>query len=97
MLEHTTAGARLATLVLHDNAKREYAYGPAQGLRDTTVRTLTPALGDDAKKWGRVGAGMKDDGTRILVFDSWQAGFCAALNTAAGRWPDGRSAMRERK
>jgi hypothetical protein len=37
MLEYTTAGdgARLAMLVLHDDAKREYAYGPAQGLPDT--------------------------------------------------------------
>ena len=34
MLEYTKAGdgARLAMLVLHDDAKREYAYGPAQGL-----------------------------------------------------------------
>ena len=37
MLEYTKAGdgARLALLVLHDDAKREYAYGPAQGLPDT--------------------------------------------------------------
>ena len=37
MLEYTGAGdgARLMMLVLHDDAKREYAYGPAQGLRDT--------------------------------------------------------------
>ena len=34
MLEYTKAGdgARLAMLVLHDDAKREYAYGPALGL-----------------------------------------------------------------
>jgi hypothetical protein len=34
MLEFTKGGdgARLALLVLHDDAKREYAYGPAQGL-----------------------------------------------------------------
>src|SRR6476469_6521089 len=39
MLEYTTAGdgARLAMLVLHDDAKREYAYGPATGLPDTRV------------------------------------------------------------
>ena len=37
MLEYTKAGAgaRLAMLVLHDDAAREYAYGPAQGLPDT--------------------------------------------------------------
>jgi hypothetical protein len=35
MLEYTKAGEgeRLAVLVLHDDAKREYAYGPAQGFR----------------------------------------------------------------
>ena len=39
MLEYTGAGdgARLAMLVLHDDATREYAYGPAQGLPDTKV------------------------------------------------------------
>jgi hypothetical protein len=41
MLEYTKAGdgARLAMLVLHDDAKREYAYGPAQGLTDTKIST----------------------------------------------------------
>ena len=40
MLEYTKAGdgARLSMLVLHDDAKREYAYGPAQGLPDTQGR-----------------------------------------------------------
>ena len=34
MLEYTKAGdgARLSLLVLHDDAEREYAYGPAEGL-----------------------------------------------------------------
>ena len=43
MLEYTKAGdgARLAVLVLHDDAKREYAYGPAQGLHDSKVGTFT--------------------------------------------------------
>jgi phosphoserine phosphatase len=41
MLEYTAAGAgaRLKMLVLHDDATREYAYGPAQGLPDTKVGT----------------------------------------------------------
>jgi hypothetical protein len=40
MLEYTGAGegARLKMLVLHDDAKREYAYGPTEGLPDTKVR-----------------------------------------------------------
>jgi hypothetical protein len=52
MLEYTGAGAgaRLMMLVLHDDAKREYAYGPAQGLPDTKVGTFTQALDDEAKK-----------------------------------------------
>jgi len=39
MLEYTGAGdgARLTMLVLHDDDKPEYAYGPAQGLPDTKV------------------------------------------------------------
>ncbi len=39
MLEYTKAGdgAWLAMIVLHDDATREYAYGPAQGLPDTKV------------------------------------------------------------
>ena len=43
MLEYTKAGAgpRLAMLVLHDDATREYAYGPAQGLPDTKEGTFT--------------------------------------------------------
>ena len=54
MLEYTGAGdgARLMMLVLHDDAQREYAYGPAQGLPDTKVGTFTQALYDEAKKDG---------------------------------------------
>src|SRR5262249_43624683 len=52
MLEYTTAGggARLGVLLLHDDAKREYAYGPAEGLPDSKVGTFTQALFDEAKK-----------------------------------------------
>jgi phosphoglycolate phosphatase-like HAD superfamily hydrolase len=44
MLEWTGAGtgARLKMLLLHDDATREYAYGPAQGLPDTKVARLLP-------------------------------------------------------
>ena len=71
MLEYTSAGggARLAMLVLHDDAKREYAYGPAQGLRDTKVGTFTQALFDEAKKKGWIVISMKDDWKRIFAFD----------------------------
>ena len=39
-------------LVLHDDATREYAYGPAQGLPDSKVGTFTPALYDEAQEEG---------------------------------------------
>ena len=54
MLEYTTAGdgARLGMLVLHDDAKREYAYGPADGLQDTRVGAFSQALYDEARKRG---------------------------------------------
>ena len=54
MLEYTKAGngQRLAVLVLHDDAKREYAYGPAEGLPDTKVGAFTQELYDEAKRNG---------------------------------------------
>jgi phosphoglycolate phosphatase-like HAD superfamily hydrolase len=68
MLEYTKAGdgARLAMLLLHDDAAREYAYGPAQGLPDTKVGTFTQALYDEAKKKGWVIISMKDDWKTIF-------------------------------
>src|SRR5919106_58468 len=54
MLEYTKAGddARLAMLVLHDDAEREYAYGPADGLPETRVGTFSQALMDGAEQRG---------------------------------------------
>ena len=71
MLEYTKAGdgARLCMLVLHDDAKREYAYGPAQGLPDTKVGTFPQALYDNAKKNGWTVISMKDDWKRIFSFE----------------------------
>jgi len=71
MLEYTKAGggARLAMLVLHDDAKREYAYGPAESLPDTKVGTFTQALYDEAKKGGWTVISMKNDWNRIFSFD----------------------------
>ena len=70
MLEYTKAGdgARLSMIVLHDDAQREYAYGPAQGLPDTKVGTFTQALYDEAKKDGWFVISMKDDWKRIFSF-----------------------------
>ena len=56
-------------LVLHDDAKREYAYGPATGLPDTKVGTFTQALYDEAKKQGWIVISMKNDWKKIV---SWE-------------------------
>jgi phosphoglycolate phosphatase-like HAD superfamily hydrolase len=71
MLEYTKAGdgARLALLVLHDDAVREYAYGPAQGLPVTKIGTFTQALYDEAKKDGWMIISMKSDWKRIFAFE----------------------------
>ena len=68
-IHHGGDGARLAMLVLHDDAKREYAYGPAQGLPDTKVGTFTQALYDEAKKQGWTVISMKNDWNRIFAFE----------------------------
>src|SRR6266498_4133407 len=71
MLEYTGAGdgARLMMLVLHDDAKREYAYGPAQGLPGAKVGIFTQALYDEAKKKGWTVISMKNDWKRIFTFE----------------------------
>jgi phosphoglycolate phosphatase-like HAD superfamily hydrolase len=71
MLEYTNAGsgARLSMLLLHDDAAREYAYGPAQGLPDSKVGTFTPELFDEAKKNGWTVISMKNDWRRIFAFE----------------------------
>jgi len=72
MLEYTKAGdgTRLAMLVLHDDAEREYAYGPAQGLPETKVGTFTQALYDEATKNGWTVISMKKDWKVIFPFES---------------------------
>ena len=69
MLEYTKAGngQRLAVLVLHDDAEREYTYGPAEGLPDTKVGTFTQELYDEAKRNGWIVISMKNDWKRIFA------------------------------
>jgi phosphoglycolate phosphatase-like HAD superfamily hydrolase len=71
MLEWTCAGegARLGMLVLHDDAAREFAYGPAAGLPDSKVGTFPPALYEEAKKNKWTVISMKNDWNRIFAFD----------------------------
>jgi hypothetical protein len=54
-------------LVLHDDARREYAYGPADGLPDTKVGTFSPALMAEAKAKGWTVISMKNDWARIFA------------------------------
>jgi len=70
MLEYTQAGKgmRLSMLILHDDEKREYAYGPAQGLPDTKVGRFTQALYNQSQKDGWIIVSMKNDWKRIFSF-----------------------------
>jgi phosphoserine phosphatase len=69
MLEWTGAGdgARLKMLVLHDDAEREYAYGPAYGLPDSKVGTFSQALADEAEQKGWVVISMKNDWKAVFA------------------------------
>jgi len=71
MLEWTQAGdgARLMMLVHHDDAQREYAYGPGGGLPDTHVGTFSDALMTEASKKGWIVISMKDDWKHIYAFE----------------------------
>ena len=71
MLEYSQAGegARLAMLLLHDDAKREYAYGPAQNLPDSKVGTFPQTLYDEAKQKGWIVISMKNDWKSIFAFE----------------------------
>lgn len=58
MLEYTNAGdgLQLSMIVLHDDARRGYAYGPTQGHPASNVGTFSQSLYDEAKKarWKRI-------------------------------------------
>ena len=68
MLEYTQAGsgARFELLVLHDDAAREYAYGPALGLPDVKLGAFTQAVYDEAQKEGWTVVSMKDDWKQVF-------------------------------
>jgi hypothetical protein len=71
MLEWTATGdgMRLNMLVHHDDADREYAYGPAGGLPESKVGTFTQALMDEAKSRSWTVISMKNDWKRIFAFE----------------------------
>jgi hypothetical protein len=63
MLEYTQGGggARFMLLVLHDDAAREFPYGPARGLPDVKLGAFPPELEAHAKKDGWTVVSMKND------------------------------------
>jgi len=68
MLEYTQGGdgTRFELLLLHDDAAREFAYGPAQGLPDAKLGAFTPVLFDEAKKADWTVVSMKNDWKSIF-------------------------------
>jgi phosphoglycolate phosphatase-like HAD superfamily hydrolase len=66
MLEYAGAStrARLAMLVHHDDAAREYAYGP-----ESKVGTFSDALMEEARGRGWTVISMKNDWKRVFPFD----------------------------
>ena len=71
MLQYTQggSGARFMLLILHNDAAREYAYGPANGLPDVKLGAFTQALYDQTQKDGWTVVSMKDDWNRIFAFE----------------------------
>jgi phosphoglycolate phosphatase-like HAD superfamily hydrolase len=91
MLEHTQggSGARFLLLVLHDDAAREFAYGPARGLPDVKLGAFPPALDEQAKKGGWTVVSMKNDWK--TVFPAGQSGRVDGLRRTVPAVP-GRAA-----
>jgi phosphoserine phosphatase len=72
MLEYTQGGggARFGMLLLHDDAAREYAYGPAQGLPKPQLGSFTQALYEQAKSAGWTVVSMKEDWKQMFPVES---------------------------
>ena len=71
MLEYTQSGggARFELLVLHDDAVRETAYGPANGLPHVALGSFTQTLYDQAQKDGWTVVSMKNDWNRVFAWE----------------------------
>ena len=71
MLEYTRSGSgeRMALILHHDDAEREYAYGPAGGLPNTGVGVFPQDLMDEARTSGWHVVSMKNDWKRIFSFE----------------------------
>jgi hypothetical protein len=71
MIEWTLAGGdgRLGLLILHDDASREYAYGPALGMRKPPIGAFTQELLEQANAAGWTVVSMKDDWAQVFPFE----------------------------
>jgi len=69
MLEYTQGGggARFMLLVLHDDAARDYAYGPALGLPDAQLGSFTQPLYEQALRQGWTVVSEKSDWNLIFA------------------------------
>ncbi len=63
-------GARLMALVMHDDEKREYAYGPSSPHTETKFGAFTQAFYDEAKAKGWIVISMKDDWKQLFPFEA---------------------------
>jgi len=68
MLEYTRSGSgpHFELLVLHDDAVREYTYGPARGLPDVKLGAFPSALDEQAKKEDWIVVSMKTDWKQVF-------------------------------
>jgi len=73
MLEYTQGGggARFMLLVLHDDAAREFAYGPAKGLPDVALGAFKQDLYDQSMKQGWTVVSMKNDWKQVFAIKKW--------------------------
>lgn len=62
-------GLTLSMAILHDDAQREYAYGPADGLPDSSVGTFSQEMYDLGRKEGWIIVSMKNDWKRLFAFE----------------------------
>ena len=71
MLEYTQGGSgvRFGLLVLHDDAAREYAYGPVLGMATPPLGAFTPALYEQAKGSGWTVVSMKNGWKQVFPFE----------------------------
>jgi hypothetical protein len=68
-LQYANAAGGLAIAILHDDTARENAYGPANGLPDSSIGTFSQEMYGLALKEGWTVVSMKNDWNRIFAFE----------------------------